>query len=208
MKLGPISLLFIVLLLIFTLVMLYYDSLIYFYYCLTRKKRIGRKLKKIAKDNDYILLNDLHLYFNETQYVKVDYLLFSNKYIYVISARTLHGDVDGKDIDEKWRLYRGSKLFHIENPLKTNSTRMKIVSKLTEIDKENFINMVVISNTAIITSILTSNPNDYVVSEKNLRNTIKDIERFSKFDDFSTKFMEKEANLIYNYSQKCKEKTS
>lgn len=206
MKLGPISLLIIVLLLIFTLIMLYYDSLVYFYYCLTKKRRIYRKLKKISKDNDYILLNDLILYFNESQFVKVDFILFTNKYIYVISSRTIHGNLDGKDVDEKWRLYRGSKLFHIDNPLKINATRMKIVSQLTEIEKDNFINMVIISNTAVLSNILTSNPNDYVISEKDLRKTIKDIEKYSKLEDLTTKFIEKEANLLHNYSIKCKEK--
>ena len=206
MKLGPISLLIIVLLLIFTLIMLYYDSLVYFYYCLTKKRRIYRKLKKISKDNDYVLLNDLVLYFNESQFVKVDFILFTNKYIYVISSRTIHGNLDGKDVDEKWRLYRGSKLFHIDNPLKINTTRMKIVSQLTEIEKDNFINMVIISNTAVLSNILTSNPNDYVISEKDLKKTIKDIERYSKLEDLTTKFIEKEANLLYNYSRKCKEK--
>lgn len=206
MKLGAISLLVIVILLIVTLIMLYYDSLTYFYYCLTRKTRIYRKLKRISKDNDYILLKDLYLYFNEKQYVKVDFILFSNKYIYIISSRTLHGNIDGKDIDEKWRLYRGRKLYHIENPLKINASRMKIVSKLTDIEKENFINMVIISNTAVISSILTSNPNDYVISEKDLKNSIRNIEKYSKLEDLTTSFMEKEANLIYQYSEKCKEK--
>lgn len=206
MKLGPISLLIIVILLIVTLIMLYYDSLTYFYYCLTKKTRIHRKLKKIAKDNDYILLNDLVLYFNEKQYVKVDFILFSNKYIYIISSRSLHGNIDGKDVDEKWRLYRGKKMIHIENPLKNNDSRMKIISQLTDIEKENFINMVIISNTAVISSILTSNPNDYVISEKDLKNSIRNIEKYSKLDDLTTSFMEKEANLIYQYSEKCKDK--
>ena len=189
---------------IVALLVLYYDGIYYFFVSLSRNYRIKRKLKKICKDNDYLLLKDLVLYFNDSQYIEVDYMMFTNKYMYVISSRSYHGAIDAFDKDDKWRLYRGRKMTFIDNPLKINNERIKIISKMLGVDKNEFINMVIINKTGKIKEVRTSFPNDYVVYEKDLARSIKEIEKSSKLEDIDSAYMEKEANLVYKHSLKCK----
>ena len=108
---------------IFTVCYIFLDDLLNLFVGLTKKRRINAKLKKFAIDHDFPLLNDVVIQVRENKYIKIDHVMIGNKYIYVIACKCYYGYLNAKAIDEKWVLYVGGKLKHIENPLKNNYKR-------------------------------------------------------------------------------------
>ena len=204
MKIGVNTILILLALIILTLVLIFYDSINNVRLSLTKKKRIKRKLKRIAKYNDYILLNDLVLYLNDNNYIEIEHLLIANKYIYVITSRSYFGEINGLATDSKWLLYKGTKLSHINNPLPNNLKRLRTVAILTNIDEKNFVSLVVMNKPAFVNDIKSSRDNEFVVMEKNISQFIKEREASKTLDEFTIAFQERIANVIYSYSEDCK----
>ena len=134
--------LFLIGLLIFSICYINLDDLKNLFIGLTKKRRITTKLKKFAIDHDFPLLSDVVIQIRENKYIKIDHIMIGNKYIYVIACKCYYGYLNAKTIDEKWVLYRRDKLIHIENPLKNNLKRIKILSNLLENSMEDFVNIV------------------------------------------------------------------
>ena len=80
----------------------------------------GKKIYRYALHNDLYLINQLELKANDDQIIKVDHLLFANKYIYVISDYYLPGSIEAKENDSSF-IYKssekGSENVYIDNLL-------------------------------------------------------------------------------------------
>ena len=206
MKIGLNTMLIIISLILISLGLIFYDFLNNVRLSLTKKSRIKRKLKKIAKDNDYLLLNNLVLYLNDYNYIEVEHLLIANKYIYVITSKCYFGEINGLASDPKWLLYKGNKLSHITNPLPNNLKRLRTVAILTNIDEKNFISLVVMNKPAFVNNIRSARDNEFIIMEKGLNSFIKEHENKYGIEEFTISFQERIANVIYNYSEDCKNK--
>ena len=157
-KLGFwLMILFFFALIIFSVCYIYLVDLKSLFIGLTKKRRINSKLKKFAIDHDFPLLSDVVIQVRENKYVKIDHIMIGNKYIYVIACKCYYGYLNAKAIDEKWVLYVGGKLKHIENPLKNNYKRMKILSSLLDNSIEDFVNIIYLSKPVVTNKIVGSN---------------------------------------------------
>ena len=67
----------------------------------------GKKIYRYALHNDLYLINQLELKGNDDQIIKIDHLLFANKFIYVISDYYLPGLVLAKENDQSF-IYKSS----------------------------------------------------------------------------------------------------
>lgn len=206
MKIGLNTAILIISLIIFSLVTIFYDYIYNIKLSITKKSRIRKKLKKISKNNDYLLLSNLVLYINDNNYIEVEHLLIANKFIYVITSKSYFGDINGVANDSKWLLHRGGKLLHITNPLPNNLKRLRTVAILTNIDEKNFVSMVIINKPSFTNNIKSSRDNEFVVRENNIASFIKERESQKDVDEFTVAFQEKIANVIHNYSEDCKNK--
>jgi hypothetical protein len=204
MNFGTNTIIILITLLIASILIIFYDKVNILRLSITRKSRIKRKLKKIAKNNDYLLLNNLVLYINDYNYIEVEHLLIANKFIYVVTSKCYYGDVKGIASDAMWRLYRGNTLLHINNPLPNNLKRLRTIAHLTNIDEKNFISLVIINKPSFINDIRSSRDNEFIVKETNLTSFIKEQESKKNVDEFTIAFQEKIANNINNYSEDCK----
>lgn len=194
-----VMILFFLLLIIFSVCYIYLDDLKSLFIGLTKKRRINAKLKKFAIDHDFPLLSDVVIQVREDKYVKIDHVMIGNKYIYVIACKCYYGYLNAKAIDEKWVLYRRDKLKHIDNPLKNNYKRMKILSSLLDNSIEDFVNIIYLSRPVVTNKIEGSNSKEFVLFEDDFERFIEVYEKECELNEFSVKSINEAAKKIYDY---------
>lgn len=138
-----------------------------------------KEIKKIAEINDYYLINNLVIKNNNQLICRIDHVLFGDKYIYVIKDRYYRGAISGKKEDSTWFFYSNQKKqFEMDNPMAMNEKRLEKLSLVTNIDKSFFISILVINDNCVVKNANELNKNNsFIVSKKNLRKLIKNIEK-------------------------------
>lgn len=194
-----LMLLILFLLLVFSVFYIYLDDLKSLFIGITKKRRVNAKLKKFAVDHDFPLLSDVVIQVRENKYVKLDHVMIGNKYIYVIACKCYYGYLNAKAIDEKWVLYRRDKLIHIENPLKNNYKRMKILSSLLDNSIEDFVNIIYLSKPVVASKIEGSNKKEFVLFEDDFEKFIEVYEKECDLNEFSVKSINEAAKKIFEY---------
>ena len=77
------TIMFLVRLLIYTLIFIFFDDISNVLSSLFKSKRIASKLKKFAIDHDFPLLSNIIIQVREDKFIKIEHILFGNKYIYI-----------------------------------------------------------------------------------------------------------------------------
>ena len=186
-------------LLLLTLLFIFFDDIANVLSSLFKSKRVASKLKKFAIDHDFPLLSNVMIQVRENKFIKVEHILFGNKYIYVITSKCYYGYLCANTEDEKWLLYRKDKLIHLENPLKNNEKRIRIVANLLDDNMENFVNVVFLSRPVVASKVITSNSRQLVLLEKDFDKSIEKYEKSSKLNDFTIKSIEDATKKIFDY---------
>ncbi len=138
---------------------------------------MGKKVYKIAHDNDYLLLQNLVLKISSDAYAKFDHVLFGNKYFYLINDKSYNGDVIGSNRDEIWQFYGNSNSSQgIKNPLRVNQRRMDHFSNITGIDKEMLINIVVYNDDSLCTCVGLRSDSVFICKASELKKLIYELE--------------------------------
>lgn len=182
-----------------TVIFIFYDDISNVLSSLFKSKRVMAKLKKFAIDHDFPLLSNVMIQIRENKFIKLEHVLFGNKYIYVITSKCYYGYLCANSEDEKWLLYRKDKLIHLDNPLKNNEKRIRILANLLDDNMENFVNVVFLSRPVVVSKIITRHPKEIVVLEQDFAKCIEKYERTSKLNDFTVKSIEDATQKIYNY---------
>ena len=167
-----------------------------------KKRRVKAKLKKFAIDRDYPLLSDVYVQVKNKLFVKIDHIMIANKYIYVIESKSWYGYLSAKAIDDKWLLYRMDKLVHLDNPLKNNSKRIEMLSKLLDSSKEDFINIIYFAKPVVTDKISSPNDKEFVLYEDDFEKFIDVFEKNCKLSEFSLKSIEDAGRKIFEYHRK------
>ena len=161
------------------------------------KSRMQKKLYKACKLNDYLIINEIILPVNATQYKKIDTIIFGNKYIYIIKEVDDIGEIKIEIEDSKWRLISNKKLKLINNPFIDNRKIIKnLVSIVNNIEEKNLKNIVIINQNSTFNNVKT-NDNEFIVFENEAINLIKQIEDNSPEQPISPKDIEKLCNAFY-----------
>ena len=190
---------FFVRLLILTLLFIFFEDVANFLSSIFKSKRISSKLKKFAIDHDFPLLSNVIIEVRENKFIKIEHILFGNKYIYVIASKCYYGYLRADTQDEKWLLYRQDKLIHLDNPLKNNEKRIRILANLLDDKMDNFVNVVFLSRPVVASKIVASKPRELVLMEQNFSKVIEKYEKSSGLHDFTVKSIEEATQKIYDY---------
>ena len=67
-------------LLLITLLFIFFDDIANILSSLFKSKRVSAKLKKFAIDHDFPLLSNVIIQVRENRFIKVEHVLFGNKY--------------------------------------------------------------------------------------------------------------------------------
>ena len=186
-------------LLILTLLFIFFEDIANVLSSLFKNKRVNSKLKKFAIDHDFPLLSNVVIEVRENKFIKIEHILFGNKYIYVITSKCYYGYLCANTGDEKWLLYRKDKLIHLDNPLKNNEKRIRILANLLDDKMEDFVNVVFLSRPVVVSKVVSSQPGELVLLERDFAKSIEKYEKSSNLNDFTVKSVEDATKKIYDY---------
>lgn len=190
---------FLVRLLIYTLLFIFFEDISNILSSLFKNRRIASKLKKFAIDHDFPLLSNVIIQVREDKFIKIEHILFGNKYIYVISSKCYYGYLCANADDGKWLLYRKDRLIHLDNPLKINEKRLRILANLLDETMDNFVNVIFLSRPVVVSKMVVSKPGELILLEKNFARKIEKYEKKCVLNNFSSKSVEEATQKIYDY---------
>ncbi len=171
-------------------------------------KRLGGKLVKFAKKNNYLLVPDVSLNIDKGK-VKVDFFLLGDKYCYCIMIMPRNGALVGFNEDAKWTLVNPTLRQEIlDNPMylcKDYANRLEqwlgeeyVTDGLDKI----ILPVVVIPDSLALDPNLKSEFNDcYMFRMKYACQGIENIEKRAKVFDFLPETVETIANRVYALSK-------
>lgn len=161
-----------------------------------KNKKLDRKIKKYARDRDFLFLTDVFLPVDNNKAILIDDIILGNKYIYVIFQKHWDGYVKGFEYDTKWLLTAKVRTVYVDNPLIGNRYKVQTLMKfLKERNDENIVNIVSLSNRSKFNAIQTQ-PLENVVKMKQLFKLIDDYEKTSPFNDIKEEELERIALLL------------
>lgn len=190
---------FFIRLLLLTGLFIFFEDIANVLSSLFKNRRVASKLKRFAIDHDFPLLSNVVVQVRENKFIKIEHILFGNKYIYVITSKCYYGYLRANTSDEKWLLYRKDKLIHLDNPLKNNEKRIRILANLLDDKMEDFVNVVFLSRPVVASKVISSKRGELVLLERDFEKSIERYEKSSKLNDFTVKSIEDATKKIYEY---------
>ena len=172
----------------------------YYYGKNPKNKKLDRKIKKFARDRDFLFLTDVFLPVDNNKAILIDNVILGNKYIYVVSQKHWDGYVKGFEYDTKWLLTMKVRTNYVDNPLIGNRYKVQTLMRfLKEKSDENIVNIVALSNSSKFNPIQTQ-PLENVVKMKMLFKLIDDYEKNSPFNDIKEEELERIALSLHEES--------
>lgn len=139
----------------------------------------GKRIYKYANQKDLYLINQLELKGNDDQILKIDHLLFGNKYIYLIKDYYLPGVIDAKENDRSF-IYKSnvknSNKIYIDNPLLTNKWLIQRLSSNIGMDKTLFIGIALINDETDLGDFKTTSKDNFLISISRLHKLLDSLE--------------------------------
>ena len=134
-------------------------------------------LSKLAKNEDYLLLNHFRINYDDTHVGVIDHILISKKYIFVINDFPLSGVISGEMKDRSLRLVKGKKeINNISNPLNYNINLIKRLNLYHRLDKDLVKGLVVVNNDAAV-NMSRVGDQFIIIRRKELKKTIKSFDK-------------------------------
>lgn len=129
------------------------------------------KLAHLCKINDFLLLNNYAIDFDDTHVGIIDHILISKKYIFVINDFSLSGVVSGDLKDRSLRVITNkNQARYISNPLNYNINLIKRLNLYNHLDQTFVKGIVTVNNDCHIN--ISSRNNQFTMLRR------KDIKRF------------------------------
>ena len=169
-----ILIIFLSIIVVILLILIFFHQLSNFFEKIFFRFNVARKVYKIAKDNDYYLLNKVAINI-EGKIIHFDHLLFGNKYIYCIGVNYYSVAINGRLNDKKWFHYKSNNGFdYINNPMRIHRERVNYFSSLTGSSSDIFVSTIVINDSCLIED--NNYKYDKIINLKNLSRLVKDYE--------------------------------
>ncbi|MBQ6920284.1 MAG: NERD domain-containing protein [Bacilli bacterium] len=162
-----------VLVVLFLLCFLYYRNV---YVRKHARELTYLKLSRICEHNDYLLLNDYHIDFDDSNKGLIDHLVISNKYIIIISVFSISGVLSGKFQSEELVNVNKKGTSIVANPINYNINLTKRLSLFNDLNHSFLKGLVVINNDSDI-KIEGHNEQFQIIKRKDLGKTIKEFDQ-------------------------------
>ena len=156
------------------------------------QKRYYKVINKLVVDKDYLLINNFII---KNLKLKIDHIVFANKYIYLIKDEYYEGAIEGKMKDNKFIYYPYAKknVQTVPNPYIELKRDYENVVRLAGLDP-HFFQLITLINDDVLMNIENNKVSNYhVVSRSNIINTIESIENAAKVKDFNQETLVKAA---------------
>lgn len=148
------------------------------------KKKYYTVINKLVLDEDFLLINNFII---KNLKLKIDHIIFGNKYIYLVRDEYYEGAIEGKIKDNKliYYPYKKRDVLTVANPYIQLKEDYENIVRLAGINSNFFKLITLINDDVLINMEKTSAQNYYIVSKSNLKNTILEIENAAKVKDFN-----------------------
>ena len=160
---------------------------------------VSREVYRIAKDNDFYLLNKVALQLKDGKVIHFDHLLFGDKFIYCIGANYYSIAINGKFNDSSWFKYRrNNKIDIIKNPMRLHRARVNYLSKLFKSSPDLFLAIVIVNDSCLLPEYIDeATAFDKIINLKTLKNLIKDHEKRKDITPMNQEGLQQMVNIIY-----------
>lgn len=169
----------------------------------------GKKIYRYALHNDLYLINQLELKGNDDQIIKIDHLLFANKFIYVISDYYLLGLVLAKENDQSF-IYKSSEKdsqnVYIDNLLIKGKELVNRVAFNLGLNPSLFISIALVNDAADFDNFKSTSLDNFIVHLSSFNKFIDKIEsrNVAPLNNDQLKYTVKDINRL-NERRKTKE---
>ena len=120
------------------------------------KKFCQKKVKRIAKRNNLLVLPDLNISNYDSEKLLINHVIFGKKYIYLISDFMLKGFVSGEANDNSWVYY---------NNIKKTNHYLSNLNMISEKNIRDFSGILGISSDPIVSICLIPNECDFKINK-------------------------------------------
>ncbi len=160
-----------------------------------------KRVYKIAKYNDYYLINNFSFKVDDYSTGKIEHILFADKYVYLINDVFYQGDIAGKIFDKSliFMSKKGEK-HYIDNPVLQNQLLLTRLSMITNLDPSIMIGITLV-NDDCQSEIVSESKQFYVISRNKLSYLIKAIES-RPIGNLNAKSLEKLVQSINKMNKK------
>lgn len=135
-----------------------------------------KKIYKTAVLDDYYLINHFTYTVDESTKIKIDHILFGDKFIYVIICKYFEGDVSGKYNDNSLIFQsRSGKNYYTDNPISEVKSITTNLSMVSGIDPDYMIGLVLVNDNCRV-AIQSDSKQFYVIQKKRFEALIHAIE--------------------------------
>ena len=173
------------------------------YYRKRFQKRYYSVINKLVLDKDYLLINNFII---KNLKIKIDHIVFANKYIYLIKDSYFEGAIEGRIKDNKliYYPYKNRDVLTVPNPYIELNNDYENIVRLAGLNS-HFFQLITLINDDVLINIEQNNVNNYhIISRSNLINTIEDIENAAKVKDFNQDTLIKAAKDIARINERRK----
>ncbi len=165
-----------IILIIIAIVLIFYNQIKTFLERTFFSFYVGKKIYKIAKDNDFYLLNKVAINI-DGKTIHFNHILFGNKYIYCIGENYYSTGINGKFDDLSWYQYRrNNKHIIIKNPMLLHRERVNYFSSIISSPSDMCVATFVVNDSCLIDEISGASDNDKLVNISKLPKLIKKFE--------------------------------
>ena len=161
----------------------------------------GKQIYRYALHNDLYLINQLELKSHDDQTLKIDHLLFGNKYIYIIKDYFLPGTIEAKENDASFiytTLGKNPKKYYIDNLLIKNGDLTRKVATNLGLHAHLFIPIALLNNDCDLGDFNPTIQNNYITHLKDITKLIDSLEsrNVAPLNDEQLKYAVKDVNRL------------
>ena len=137
---------------------------------------VYHRLYRIVLNNDYYLINNYVFSIDEVHKVKIDHIVFADKYIFICIDRYNEGNLMGSDTNASLILLsRNGDKNYVDNPFISLSTTLRQLSSATGLPTEMMIGLIIVNDDCQI-KIDSKSSQLFLLNRKQLTKLIKTIE--------------------------------
>ena len=198
-----------ILLVLVILSIIFLPSFLRKYYRKNYVEIYGKKIYRYALHNDLYLINVLELKGNDDQLIKIDHLLFGNKYIYVISDYYLPGLIEAKENDQSFiyqSIEKNSQKVYIDSLLLRNEAITKKLAVNLGLNPSLFVSIAIVDNDSEFKELKKTNKDNYMIHISNFSKLLNILEsrNVAPLNDEQLKYTVKDVNRL---NERRKERT-
>lgn len=162
-----------------------------------------REIHKIVMNNDYYLINNFIFKVDDSSLMKINHIIFGEKYVYLINDFHYDGDIAGKCFDKSLICFsKKGKKYYIDNPILKNRFLLERLCMMTGLDSSIMIGISLV-NDDCNSDISSDSKQYYLVSRNKLGSLIKAIES-RPINKLNEKSLEKLVQSINKMNRKKK----